>query len=382
MKKIWDAVVVGGGPAGLAAAIALRQRGLDCMVVDAMQPPIDKACGEGLMPDAREALAQLGVEVTPEDGAVFRGILFTDARSTVRAQFPEGVGIGVRRLFLHQRLADHAAQKGVALRWGTTAELLRENKLSIGGEEISARWMIGADGQSSRFRKWAGLERTRSLSTRYGFRRHYEIQPWSDQVEIHWGPRGQIYVTPVSEREICVAFITRDPHIRLEGALQDFPVIAARLDEARITSRDRGSVTATRTLAHVYRGANVLIGDASGSADAITGEGMATSFRQAVALADAVVHNDLSAYESAHHQIARLPQSMARIMLLMDRWPQLQRRALAVLANEPAYFQQLLAVHVGQASLPEFLLRRGPAFAWKLLASNSAWQQADEVSLP
>ena len=47
-----DALIAGGGPAGLAAAIALRQKGLDVLVADALWPPIDKACGEGLMPDA------------------------------------------------------------------------------------------------------------------------------------------------------------------------------------------------------------------------------------------------------------------------------------------------------------------------------------------
>jgi len=56
-----DVFVIGGGPAGLAAAIAARRAGFDVVVADRSQPPIDKACGEGLMPDGLSALQRLGV---------------------------------------------------------------------------------------------------------------------------------------------------------------------------------------------------------------------------------------------------------------------------------------------------------------------------------
>ena len=58
-----DVFVIGGGPAGLAAAIAARQRGFRVIVADGMRPPIDKACGEGLMPDGLAALERLGIRV-------------------------------------------------------------------------------------------------------------------------------------------------------------------------------------------------------------------------------------------------------------------------------------------------------------------------------
>ena len=377
----WDAVIVGGGPAGLAAAIALRQRGLACLVVDAMTPPIDKACGEGLMPDALHSLARLGVRITREDGAPFHGISFSNGRGRVHAEFPDGVGIGVRRLQLHQRMVERAAEIGVTLNWGSTAELLPDNVIRVDGTQLRARWLIGADGQTSRFRKWAGLERTRSLSTRYGFRRHYQVAPWSEEVEVHWGARGQVYVTPVSADEVCIAWLTRDPQLRMEDALCDFPCIAAKLDGAAFAPRDRGSVTTTRTLARVYTGSNVLVGDASGSADAITGEGLATSFRQAVVLADCLVKGDLNTYGREHRRIARLPHAMAHIMLLMDRWPGLQQRALQVLSQEPEYFSDLLRVHIGRASLPAFLLQRGAGFAWKLLVARANKASNDESGM-
>ena len=102
MVKETDIFIIGGGPSGLATAIAARQRGFDVVVADGARPPIDKACGEGLMPDAREALEKLGIVVPPEDSHPFRGIRFVSGNLSVDASFPTGAGIGVRRTALHR----------------------------------------------------------------------------------------------------------------------------------------------------------------------------------------------------------------------------------------------------------------------------------------
>ena len=73
MKEATDVLVIGGGPAGLAAAIAARMKGFEVTVVDGTKPPIDKACGEGLMPDGLAALRRIGVGLGREHGASFRG---------------------------------------------------------------------------------------------------------------------------------------------------------------------------------------------------------------------------------------------------------------------------------------------------------------------
>src|SRR6266446_8514578 len=118
-------------------------------VVEGAHPPIDKACGEGLMPDALKALVELGVRVPEGVGGMFRGIRFVGGEISFEADFPSRRALAIRRPVLHQILADAAAEAGVELCWGTPVGELGE---------VSARWIVGADGYNSRIRKWAGLE--------------------------------------------------------------------------------------------------------------------------------------------------------------------------------------------------------------------------------
>jgi menaquinone-9 beta-reductase len=335
---VFDVFIVGGGPAGLAAAIAARLKGFDVVVADAAQPPIDKTCGEGLMPDSLQALGQLGVVIDPRQSFAFRGIRFIGDGGTVAADFPRHSGIAVRRIRLHQALIDRAQEVGVKLLWRTRVK---------GIDDIQARWIVGADGENSRVRRWANLDAVRSESRRFGFRRHYRVRPWTDYMEIYWGPSCQMYVTAVAPDQMCLALITRDPHLRLDAALPLFPDLARSFRGAPALSEERGSVTVTRRLKRIYRGRTVLIGDASGSVDAITGEGLGLAFRQALALSDALLAGNLEQYQVAHRRIRRRPAFMAQLMLALDRFPGLRPGVLRTFAAKPVIFERLLAVHVG-----------------------------------
>jgi menaquinone-9 beta-reductase len=379
-----EALIVGGGPAGLAASIALRQRGIDCTVIEARPTPIDKACGEGLMPDSRETLAQLGVHLDEQDGHPFRGIRFENAVHRVDAIFPRGEGIGVRRPHLHALLTARAEEAGAHLMWNSHIQLPADGSTSdlspdsnsyrtarINGQPIRFRWLIGADGQASSVRKWAGLDRARSRSLRYGFRTHYRIAPWSDFVEVHWGRTGQLYVTPVAPDCVCVVYITRNPRCDRTNILTNFPEIASRLEAAEIVSQQRGAVTASCKLHRVATDFVALVGDASGSADAITGEGLAISFRQAHALAESIQSGSLAPYCRVHQQIGKLPHAMGELMLTLDRWPALQVRAMGALATTPVFFKELLHAHMGERRLASVLLRRAPRFGWSVLTKGA-----------
>jgi menaquinone-9 beta-reductase len=378
-----EVLIVGGGPAGLAAAIALGQRGIDCTVVEARSPGIDKACGEGLMPDSRESLAQLGVHFTTDDGQLFRGIRFENTTHHVDAHFRQGPGIGVRRPHLHALLAERALQTGANLLWNSHCKLPRGadddspaqpgsyRTALVNGKPIRFRWLVGADGQASPVRRWAGLDRTRSRSLRFGFRTHYHVDLGAfDKVEVHWGRTGQLYLTPVAPDCVCAVYITRDAHCDRSNILAEFPNVAQRFQPAGPISLQRAAVTASCKLRRVATESVALIGDASGSADAITGEGLAISFRQAIALADAIHSGSLAPYRRAHRRIGRLPIAMGNLMLTLDRWPALQVRAIGSLANSPKLFQELLQAHMGETSLTSILLRRGLRFGWDLLTQG------------
>jgi len=364
-----DVFVIGGGPAGLAAAIAARQQGFGVVVADSGLGPIDKPCGEGLMPHGLSALEKLGILLPEEDSYAFRGVRFLSEGQSVDAPFPNGASaMGVRRTVLHQLMMSRATSLGIDFLWQTPVTGISEDGVHVGNRKLRARWIIGADGGSSQVRRWARLDTLRRRSCRYAFRQHFRVAPWTNRMELHWGRHGEIYVTPVSKHEVCVASISRDPKLRLTEALQFFPELQARLGGAEVSSAERGAMTATSKLNRVSHGNVVLIGDASGTVDAITGEGLCLAFNQALVLADCLRTEDLARYEREHRSLARRPQLTAQLMLTLDGRPRLQRRALRAFQKHPHIFRRLLELHIGALS-PLHLAKDGLTLGWGLLTA-------------
>ncbi|GAB2692364.1 NAD(P)/FAD-dependent oxidoreductase [Thalassiella azotivora] len=301
-----DLVVVGGGPVGLAAATSAALRGLDVVVVEPRPGPVDKACGEGLMPGAVAALAELGVRPV---GRPFTGISYVAADGSAggRHAFAAGPGLGVRRTTLHEAVDARAREVGVRV-VGDRVVALAQDGAGVavglaGGGSLRAPWVLACDGLHSPTRALLGV-RARSDGRRYGLRRHARVAPWSTDVEVHWSADAEAYVTPVGPREVGVAVLARagrDPRRLLDG----FPVLADRLAGAAWSSPARGAGPLLQRVDRRVAGRVLLVGDAGGYVDALTGEGLRVGLAGARAAVDAVLAGDPARYEAAWWRLTR-----------------------------------------------------------------------------
>ena len=259
-KAQTDVFVVGGGRAGLAPAIAARRKGSAATVADGAEPPIDKACGEGMMPETQAALRELGVTVPGGAGYGFRGIRFVQGETRVAAEFPEGQGIGIRRTVLHELLIREAEKCDVQMLWKTPVVGIGDDGVRLASGTVSARWIVGADGGRSRVRRWSELDSPVSNSHRLASRRHYRVRPWTEFAEIYWASRVQVYVTPISTEGVCIVAMGETPEdADFAGAFTLLPELQERLAGAELCSRERGAITATQALARVWRGNVALV---------------------------------------------------------------------------------------------------------------------------
>lgn len=301
-----DVAVVGGGPVGLAAAIEARLAGFTVVVVEPRPGPIDKACGEGLMPGAVPQLARLGVHPTghPLLGIGYYGVQVQG----VEHRFERGAGLGVRRTALHAALADRAAALGVEIVAGK-ADALSQNEdtvtVRLGASAISAHWLLGCDGLHSTAARLTGLARPAAASgRRYGIRQHFAVKPWSSLVEVHYGPQAELYVTPVGPGIVGVAMLGRQG-IDFDGAIRAAPRLAVALADAEPASERRGAGPFRQRTSARTAGRVLLVGDASGYVDALTGEGLRLGFAQAAAAVRSIRAGAPQRYERDWRTVTR-----------------------------------------------------------------------------
>jgi flavin-dependent dehydrogenase len=362
--ELRDLVVVGGGPAGLAVAVNARLAGMSVTVLDRRRPPVDVACGEGVMPVGVAALDRLGVCLASDRAVPFRGIRFIGDGVRAAGRFPSGDGLGIRRTALHRALTERAGDLGADLRWGVRVTGLRTDGVDTDQGPIPARRIVGADGRGSAVRRWAGLDGARARRRRFGVRRHFSVEPWTDLVEVYWADGAEAYVTPVGPHAVGVALLWSGARADFDGLSQRFLELRQRIDGAPVASDDRGAGPLEQRARNVAAGRVVLVGDAAGYLDAISGEGLGLAFRQAEALVAACARDDIGAYRSAHREITRHPTRMTRLLLLLSEHPRLRRRVLERLSAQSDLMDRFLALKA-QACGPRALGRDGlVGLAW------------------
>jgi len=323
-----DLLIVGGGPGGLATALHARRLGLSVIVAEPREGPVDKACGEGLMPGGLGELTSLGVDPA---GMPFRGIAYVSEHRRAEALFRGEPGRGVRRTTLHAALAARAKEQDTE--WiRTRVTSVEQDAYGVTAAGVRAKWLVGADGLHSAVRRAVGIKATAGTPRRHGVRWHFKVPAWSEFVEVHWSRWGEAYVTPVEPDLVGVAI--------LSGGRPDlgwFPWLAGQLEGAG-RGQARGCGPLRQVVSRRVAGRVLLVGDAAGYEDALTGEGISLAVKQAAAAVDAIAKDAPSSYEAAWHRVTRNYRLLTRGLVLASAPPVMRRAIVPASATLPAVF--------------------------------------------
>ncbi|QLH25407.1 NAD(P)/FAD-dependent oxidoreductase [Streptomyces sp. Rer75] len=339
MSRIHDLLIAGGGPAGLATALHAARAGFDVVVAEPRSAPVDKACGEGLMPGAVRSLQALGLTVP---GQPIEGIHYVQGSRSAKAMFRNGPGLGVRRTNLHAALHAAVLEAGVpvlplrvgAVQQGATGVIDPDSGLR-------ARWLIAADGLHSPLRRSLGLGTVTVGTPRYGLRRHYAVAPQSRCVEVHWGRSAEAYVTPLGPELTGIAVLTSE-RAPFEEQLRTFPELAARFPAAAAATRVRGAGPLRQKARTRVHGRVLLVGDAAGYIDALTGEGISLALAGAEALVDHLRGGTPHGYEAAWRRSTQRHRLLTACLLKAREQPALARRIVPVAERMPGLFAGLV----------------------------------------
>lgn len=333
MNDTPDLLVAGGGPAGLATALHAARAGLAVRVWEPRDGVIDKACGEGLMPGAVSGLARLGVDPPGRD---LRGIRYVAGDRAAVADFRAGPGRGVRRTSLHAALRDAVDAAGIEVEQ-RTARAITQDDDAVVVDGVRTRYLVAADGLHSPVRRTLGLDAAQRGPARFGQRQHVALAPWSDHVEVHWGRDAEAYVTPVADDVVGVAVLSsrKGPY---RDQLADFPELAARLQGVTTASTVRGAGPLRQGARRRVAGRVLLVGDAAGYVDALTGEGVALGLAQAEAAVAAVVAGDPERYERDWVRLTRRYRWLTGALLAGTRPAPLRRAVVPAARALPPVF--------------------------------------------
>jgi flavin-dependent dehydrogenase len=334
-----DVAIVGAGPAGSTLAALLARRGLDVALIDRDEFPRDKLCGEFLSYDALPVLQRLGV--TLEVPAISRCRVVSRKR-VYEFDFPSPAR-GASRLLLDELLYRTAIASGARSLAGWSAVSLDPLVVERDGEQqtLEANVTVGAWGRWGRFDTQLGRRFVRDRSHRnFGFKRHYRGASAEDVIELYSFRGGYLGVSPIENGLTNICGLVHASRLSGHKGGWDALLETIRAEErqldamyARYTAAQDGYLSSEpvifRARSPVEQGV-VMIGDASGIVDPLTGNGMAMAIQSALVAAPHVMHllesNDRAAAENAYRSDHR------EFFGLRIRWS----RRVAILLSRPA----------------------------------------------
>jgi geranylgeranyl reductase family protein len=405
---IWDAIVVGAGPAGAATALHLARAGHRVLLLDRARFPRDKPCSESLNPGAVAALGRLGPAVMAEILAArparlagFRvhapsGVAMLGRYAAGDAPVPSGLALPRRAL--DAILLRAAARAGAEVREDAPVTDLVRTDGAVAGvesrtphgvrETLPARVVVGADGLRSVVARRLG-RRVATPPHRVAFTAHVTGVAGLDAVgEMHVGRDGYVGLGPIGDGVATIALVVGVRTARRRGrelidgssdafvrALDAFPALRTRVPAGGLVRR----VLATGPFAQwtsppVTDGA-LLVGDAADFFDPFTGQGLFAALRGAElagAALDAalrrpepVTRGALAAYGRARWAAFAGKWALERLIAVGIAWPALAERVIGRLARRPA----LAAALVGACGnvLPARRVLAPPALVAMLL---------------
>lgn len=375
MSVCRDVVVVGGGPAGAAAATFLRQRGRDVLLLDEARFPRDKVCGEGVSPEAWRLLAAMGalarverlqpwplrgMRLTAPDGTCFEG----------RYVGSERPGFATRRQALDHALLEAARDAGAEVREETRVSGLVVESGNVTGviasgprgeETLRARLVVGADGRRSVVARQLGLLREHRSLRKFAVRGYWEGMAGLGEIgEMHVGGGGYCGVAPLSSDSANVAFVLDQQELRdaagdLEGfyrrTLFRWPRVAGRLAAALLVEPPRAVGPLALIAPRLFAPGALLVGDAGGFFDPFTGEGVTLALRSAEIAApyadEYLATGNLAAlgrYDTARDAATRDKFRVNRLLLRIVGWPRLANLVAHKLRRRPELADRLVGI--------------------------------------
>ena len=363
----WDLVVIGGGPAGSAAALAARRAepGARVLLLDRADFPRDKACGDGIAAHGRDELAKLGVpdliadyKATDKLSVVSPG----GARVSATAARPNHV---VPRKVFDARLVDAARAAGVEVRKHRVRELTQTDT-GVVVDGISARAVVAADGANSTVRRVLGVPASKEKHVALAVRGYADIPEGSERADgaqfiamQKAGWPAYAWSFPIGDGTANVGFGMLLPRLHATG-LPGKEVLHSRLAELLpdLPARDLKAhllPLSTGRPAVPGRGRVLLAGDAAGLINPLTGEGIyyaLVSGRTAGIAAVRVASNPLGAYKAGLRQALGHHLRTTDVLGRAAQSSRFVDAAISTAARRNDVFNLLVDVGLGSGTVP------------------------------